>query len=107
MSRRLIDATDCVKDLQFIRGRDNNAYWKMACDFLINKIDAMPTIEVPRLIPVTERLPTKEDADQYGRVLTVAKDVGVEIRHWRLVIRYPEMFPHWMPLPEPTKDGDK
>lgn len=49
MSRRLIDATDCVKDLQYIRGRNDNIYWKAACDFLINKIDAMRTIDAVEL----------------------------------------------------------
>lgn len=49
MSRRLIEPVDCVKDLQFIRGRENNAYWQMACDYLINKVDAMPTIDAVEL----------------------------------------------------------
>lgn len=49
MNRRLIDATDCAKDLQFIRGHNNNAYWQMACDYLINKVDVMPTIKAVEL----------------------------------------------------------
>lgn len=49
MSRRLIDATYCVKELQHIRGADKSATWKMACDFLINMIDAMRTVDAVEL----------------------------------------------------------
>jgi hypothetical protein len=48
MSRRLIDANDCVKDLQYLRGRVM-ALEKPVCDFLINKIDAMPTVNAVEL----------------------------------------------------------
>ena len=49
MSGRLINANDCVKDLQHIRAADKSAIWRMVCDYLINKIDAMPTVNAIEL----------------------------------------------------------
>lgn len=50
MNRRLIDATECVKDLQFMRGADKKAYWQSACDYLINKIDAMKSVDAVEVV---------------------------------------------------------
>lgn len=110
MSRRAIDATECVRDLQHIRGADKNAYWQSACDYLINKIDAMPTVEVPTWIPVTERLP-----EEWTYVLVLTK-VGSQIiavrsgRFWREHYTHQKLegdVTHWMPLPDAPKDGDE
>ena len=59
-------------------------------------------VTVQEWIPVTERKPTKEDADKYGRVL--AMEMGmITLVNYRGPINYPDRFPHWMPLPEPPK----
>lgn len=55
-------------------------------------------------IPVTERLPTIEDATEKGAVL--AWEVSVkhwDIWAWDCVRDYPDRFIGWMPLPEPPK----
>lgn len=53
-------------------------------------------------IPVTERKPTKEDADKYGRVLVMEYGM-IALVDYRGPINYPDRFPHWMPLPQPPK----
>lgn len=55
-------------------------------------------------IPVTERLPTIEDATEQGAVL--AWEVSVkhwDIWAWDCVRDYADRFVGWMPLPEPPK----
>jgi hypothetical protein len=77
-----------------------------------------PTIEVPRWIPVTERLPEKE-----GRYLVIMKS-GTQSVQWFYKLdhfafdtyedttRYfgnvalHHRITHWMPLPDAPKDGD-
>ena len=57
-----------------------------------------------RWIPVTERLPTREDANETGSILAINKDekyVGRWI--WDIVARWPDEFTDWMPLPQPPK----
>ena len=58
-----------------------------------------------RVIPVTERLPTKEDATEKGAVL--AWEVSVknwDIWEWSCVRDYSDRFIAWMPLPESPKE---
>ena len=54
---------------------------------------------LPRWIPVTERLPTKEDADKHGRVWAIHKRFHSDAWNWETVRDYPEEFTHWMHLP--------
>ena len=60
----------------------------------------------PKWIPVSERLPTEEDANEEGVVLV--HNIGCpmyEAMDWDQV----EMFStisHWMPLPEPPKEEE-
>lgn len=55
-------------------------------------------------IPVTERLPRRENA-MYGQVLAVWKDSGaVGAFPWNIVHNFPDSFLHWMPLPQPPKE---
>jgi hypothetical protein len=55
-------------------------------------------------IPVTERLPTAEDADKCHSVLAIEKTDGyVRIWTWYSVSCFPTEFTHWMPMPEPPK----
>lgn len=63
-------------------------------------------VTVQEWIPVTERLPTIEDATEKGAVL--AWEVSVkhwDIWAWDCVRDYPDRFVGWMPLPEPPKGG--
>ena len=55
-------------------------------------------------IPVTERLPKREDANLYESILAINKEDGVPRSWiWDIVVDYRTEFTHWMPLPEPPK----
>lgn len=72
-------------------------------------------VTVQQWIPVEERLPTKDDANNDGDILAVW--VGNKImspapaicrgscaQDWRYVVQHPDWFSHWKPLPEPPKE---
>lgn len=65
-----------------------------------------PTVEQPRWIPVSERLP--EDGE---RVLAITESgnqfVGFHTQFSGWHFEYVIHPTHWMPLPEPPKDGDR
>ena len=51
-------------------------------------------------VPISERLPTNEDAQPAGNVLAIEKHNGlVTSRVWDVVVRYSSEFTHWMPVP--------
>lgn len=65
---------------------------------------------LPRWIPVTERLPTKDDADSQNTVLVRDASGRREDCYWHEVsvgVKMPSRrrITHWMPLPE--HEGDK
>lgn len=63
-------------------------------------------VTVQQWIPVTERLPTREDANETESILAIHKADGYVGRWiWDIVVRYPKEFTHWMPLPQPPKEG--
>ena len=63
-------------------------------------------VTVPRWIPVAERLPTEDDADERGCVLVQQGRGGKNIWQWDSVSSL--FFTHWMPLPKsPEKEGTK
>ena len=63
-------------------------------------------LTVQQWIPVTERLPTREDANETESILAIHKADGYVGRWiWDIVVRYPKEFTHWMPLPQPPKEG--
>jgi len=70
-------------------------------------LNAAPTIEVPRWIPVTERLPERQDmflVSHYG-IVTAAWFYTTD--RWELPSGFvTDAVTHWMPLPQPPKDGD-
>ena len=74
-------------------------------DFLIaNGVVISNSEKTSKWIPVTERLPTIEDATEKGAVL--AWEVSVkhwDIWAWDCVRDYPDRFIGWMPLPELPK----
>lgn len=58
------------------------------------------TIEVPRWIPVAERLPTEDDVNYHDLVLAkhrAAEDA--EAWNYRAIVKHPSEFTVWMPMP--------
>lgn len=107
---RLIDAdklreaviTDYYEHFTGCHDTDQIALIDMVCD----DIEEAPTIEVPRWIPVTERLPTDEDANEYGYVLGFDKNENYAIWHKSHFENHPEWFTHWTNLLDAPKDGE-
>lgn len=63
-------------------------------------------VTVQQWTPVTERLPTRDDANETESILAIHKNDGFVGRWiWDIVVRFPTEFTHWMPLPEPPKEG--
>lgn len=61
-------------------------------------------LERTRWIPVSERLPTKNDADRLGRVLSYNSYMDwVDTFSWHGV-EHSDSVTHWMPLPEPPQE---
>ena len=60
-------------------------------------------VTVQRWIPVTERLPTEEEADDDGFVFAYTIANKKIIARWTDVCRFSVLVTHWMPLPEPPK----
>ena len=69
-------------------------------------IAALREQEHSKWISVKERLPERKDANPYESVLAIHKDDGFA-RSWifDVVAEYSQEFTHWMPLPEPPKEG--
>lgn len=64
-------------------------------------------VTVQRWIPVTERLPTREDANPNESVLAIAKKDGFgRTWIWEIVAEYPQEFTHWQSFPEPPKEEE-
>ena len=99
LQQRIIDEKDeIITDNHHAIGMHNGL--TLAQAMIINA----PTIEAPRWIPVSERLPKKRCA-----CLTARKgDVSVET--WNGVLfserNHHGQPTHWMPLPDAPKDGD-
>ena len=76
-------------------------------------IDMLPAVDIPRWIPVTERLP--EEEGQY--LVSCDTDYGVEVgrfyidedgeRYFGCDWNDPEDIEAWMPLPEHYKGGEE
>lgn len=69
---------------------------------VINHLERKESVQ--RWIPVTERLPKREDANLYESVLAINKEDGVPRSWlWDVVADYHEKFTRWMPMPEAPK----
>lgn len=101
---RVIDA-DALNES--IRGISKNITRPAAVELMcLFQIEEAPTIETPRWISLDERLPTKEDSDKDEHILGFTKDGFMGCWNWEDVARFcREDFTHWMPMPEPPKDG--
>ena len=89
-------AADAIEELQQIAGHYEETahdYFKDVCYYLER---------VPKWIPVTERLPREQET-----VLTWGKQ-GVILLDWRHDNKWCCFgdVTHWMPLPQPPKDGE-
>ena len=112
---KFADITPFYEWLDWLEKESNSSYHEyqtMMFYEIRDKLDDLPTIEVPTWIPVTERLP------KHGAVVlayTKLNDIetfqwddkyeewlgsGLDNDHWK------EFVTHWMPLPTPPKDGD-
>lgn len=84
-----------------------NQGWNDACDYIQARLEQLPIakgVTIQRWIPVTERVPTEEDANPNESVLAINKDDGFARSWiWDIVARWPQEFTHWMPLPQPPK----
>ena len=60
-------------------------------------------VTIQRWIPVTERLPTEEEADDDGFVFAYTIANKKIIARWTDVCRFSVLVTHWMPLPDPPK----
>lgn len=90
--------------IDYIRCLENN--YNTAVWFNENQAKYVESLNLPKWIPVSERLPTADDANKVGRVWAVLKGEHPKIWHYILVRDHPEDFTHWMPLPEPPKEGE-
>lgn len=61
-------------------------------------------VTIQRWIPIEERVPNEEDADEDFSVLAIHKATKRRSFHWRTVADSPFDFTHWMPLPEAPKE---
>ena len=57
------------------------------------------------LIDKAERMPTREDADAQGCVVTLHRMDGLRIENWNNVHRYGRYITHWGRIPEMKKEG--
>lgn len=104
----------------------DGCYWDNGCPYGANKecscdlkADALAYIQqleaqVPRWIPVEERLPEKWRANDKERTLinylVYMPEYGVDVGNWVknakmcVVMGLPAKVTHWMPLPEAPKE---
>lgn len=66
-------------------------------------------LDALRWIPVSERLPTDDDADEKGNVLCYWTDEAIEtyqarwIEEWNSDKNHKDKITHWRPLPAPPE----
>jgi hypothetical protein len=57
--------------------------------------------KIQQWIPISDRLPTKEDANAQGMVLVIAEATNyVDIWNWEHVNKVQGLFSYWMPTPK-------
>ena len=105
--KAIVDAADAIEELQQIAGHYEESahdYFKDVCYYLER---------VPKWIPVTERLPEKANhylvyieckCSAWMQVAWFCEKFYWEHMHGDDVFK--ETVTHWMPLPEPPKEGE-
>jgi hypothetical protein len=86
-----------------IQGGD---YWQVIWDRAFKGEFDTPQPNLNGWIPVSERLPTKEDADEFGKVLVLRDVIESQINNcksitdWNLVKHCDKETTMWQPLPK-------
>ena len=85
---------------------DDHGFYRDQINRFYDMSKLFPTIEVPRWIPVTERLP-----EVSGNCLCYCKGKIRILKYWRTGESFeycgkPMPVTHWMPIPEAPKDGE-
>ena len=85
------------------RGHNNVCMDALMEDALavINQLESNAPVQ--KWIPVTERLPTEDDADGDGFVFAYTVENKKIIALWTDVCKFSEFVTHWMPLPPAPK----
>ena len=67
--------------------------------------EVLKALERTRWIPVSERLPTEDDADKLtGLVLFKRSNGWIHTDYWVAAQDLKDTNTHWMPLPEPPRE---
>ena len=111
---RLIDAEPLIALMELGKASlvGNTEFGKgmiAAMSIDIKVVKDSPTIEQPTWIPVTERLPTKKDSNEFAEVLAVFKNGKRTTCPYDVVANNSKSFICWMPLsalPEPPKGNE-
>ena len=127
---KYLDIEQYINNLRELRvGNKDTAYeyYDDGIDVAISEAARFPAVDIPRWIPVTERLPEEDkevlityrykegegdtshsdiDITSYGQMYFGGQKVG-RVKHWRAPFEYFESNYEviaWMPLPEPYKE---
>ena len=111
---KYIDAERYINNLRELQTGDKDTvyeYYDDGIEVAISEAATFPAVDIPRWIPVTERLPEKEG--QY--LVSCDTDYGVEVgrfyidedgeRYFGCDWNDPDDINAWMPLPKPYKRG--
>ena len=102
---RPIDADALLKDINENYDLNYGETLIDPCRFA-ELVEAAPTIEQPTWISVDERLPTAEDANRFGEVLAITKNLVSSYPYEWIRRDKSNYYMYWLPfsaLPEPPK----
>ena len=119
MAKKYIEAEDLMHRMyERAFETDGDTMWQSGCWVRYRAIEAVvketPAVDIPRWIPVTERLPAYgEDVilSMYGDycigyLVSTYEGIGYEWHHSGYIYDFDEVQA-WMPLPEPYKEGEQ
>ena len=103
---RLIDADEIMREAEHISTFRCNLAGLSDLAILLSGANTIDPVK-QGWISVKDGLPTEEDSTS-GMVLAVENDEERHVKpwHWEIVRKYATEFTHWMPLPEPPKEGE-
>lgn len=114
---KYIDAERYINNLRELRTGDKDTvyeYYDDGIDVAISEAAIFPAVDIPRWIPVTERLPaygeevllsTNGDC-RIGYLVPTYDERQYEWHHLGFFYFFNEVDA-WMPLPEPYKEGEQ
>ncbi len=88
--------------IEYIRTLEHN--YNVAVSFNENQARYIESLDISdghKWIPVTERLPTEEDANEKDLVLAYSNDNRHIIADYKSVRLFSHLIAYWMPLPQP------